>query len=92
MTDVACFCGCFYWFDDGAGTCPTCGEIAMVMSASTGRSEQRTAVTCEDWQNGRAAVQSFRDSGRELVSDLLAGVGVASVPACDSRTGQERRG
>ena len=30
MTDVACFCDCFYSFDGGAGACPKCGEVASV--------------------------------------------------------------
>lgn len=30
MVDVACFCGCCYSFDSGAGACPQCGEYAMV--------------------------------------------------------------
>jgi hypothetical protein len=30
MTEVACFCGCRYVFDGGAGACPKCGELAMV--------------------------------------------------------------
>lgn len=30
MTDVACFCGCLYSFDGGAGACPKCGEVASV--------------------------------------------------------------
>jgi hypothetical protein len=30
MTDVACFCGCFFSFDGGAAACPRCGEVASV--------------------------------------------------------------
>src|SRR5215510_9336699 len=44
MTDVACFCGCFYSFDGGAGGCPGCGEVAAVaagpMAAGTERGQQ----------------------------------------------------
>jgi hypothetical protein len=32
MTEVACFCGCLYVFDGGAGACPQCGELAMVQT------------------------------------------------------------
>ena len=43
MADVACFCGCFYSFDGGAGACPGCGEVAAVtagpVAAGTERSE-----------------------------------------------------
>jgi hypothetical protein len=31
MTDVACFCGCFFSFGGGAGACPQCGEVASAM-------------------------------------------------------------
>jgi hypothetical protein len=30
MTEVACFCGCCFSFDGGAGACPACGEGASV--------------------------------------------------------------
>ena len=30
MADVACFCGCLFSFNDGAGACPTCGKVASV--------------------------------------------------------------
>ena len=30
MTDVACFCGCLFSFNDGAGACPKCGKVANV--------------------------------------------------------------
>jgi hypothetical protein len=30
MADVACFCGCFFSFDGGAGACPKCGKVAGV--------------------------------------------------------------
>jgi acyl-CoA synthetase (AMP-forming)/AMP-acid ligase II len=39
MAEVACFCGCLYSFDGGAGACPRCGECATVTAgtrASTG--------------------------------------------------------
>jgi hypothetical protein len=81
MTDVACFCGCLYSFDGGAGACPRCGEVATVTtaaaSASTGRNEPPVPVTREDRQDGPG---SFREGGRELVSDLLADVGPAHFP------------
>ena len=45
MADVACFCGCLYWFDGGAGACPQCGEYAAVTAAdaflSAARSQQQ---------------------------------------------------
>ena len=42
MTDVACFCGCFYSFEGGAGPCPKCGEVAAVTAAP----EAESARTC----------------------------------------------
>jgi hypothetical protein len=30
MTNVACFCGCLFSFNDGAGACPKCGKVANV--------------------------------------------------------------
>jgi hypothetical protein len=30
MAEVACFCGCVFSFDGGAGACPRCGKYAAV--------------------------------------------------------------
>ena len=30
MAEVACFCGCLFSFDGGAGACPKCGEVASL--------------------------------------------------------------
>jgi len=30
MTDVACFCGCLFSFNGGAGACPKCLKVASV--------------------------------------------------------------
>ena len=30
MADVACFCGCVYYFEGDAGACPGCGEVATL--------------------------------------------------------------
>ena len=30
MTDVACFCGCLFSFNGGAGACPKCGKVVSV--------------------------------------------------------------
>jgi hypothetical protein len=47
MTDVACFCGCCYSFDGGAGACPQCGEYAVISAEpalpDTGRNHQQQA-------------------------------------------------
>ena len=58
MTDVACFCGCFYSFDGAAGDCPKCGEYATVTGgpsfSSTVRSRQEQPVPAT---NGARACQ-----------------------------------
>jgi hypothetical protein len=41
MADVACFCGCFYSFDGGAGACPGCGEVATVTARPAAAGLQR---------------------------------------------------
>ena len=30
MAQVACFCGCCFSFEGGAGACPKCGEVASL--------------------------------------------------------------
>ncbi len=30
MAEVACFCGCLFSFDGGAGACPGCGKVASI--------------------------------------------------------------
>jgi hypothetical protein len=48
MTDVACFCGCCFWFDGGAPACPRCGEVATVTAGlaleDPGRSQPKIPV------------------------------------------------
>jgi hypothetical protein len=48
MTDVACFCGCCFSFDDGAAACPRCGEVATVTAGlaleDAGRSQPKIPV------------------------------------------------
>ena len=48
MTDVACFCGCCFSFDGGAGACPRCGEVASVRGGpapeDAGRSQPEVPV------------------------------------------------
>ena len=44
MADVACFCGCLYSFDVGAGDCPRCGEYATVSSGQEVQQDSRTAA------------------------------------------------
>lgn len=91
MTDIACFCGCLYSFDGGAGACPGCGECAAVPTGSalprSGRGqprEQRSWFHLQDGSNGQAAGSS---SGydRVPVSDLPDGVGLAGALAGDPR-------
>jgi hypothetical protein len=74
MTDVACFCGCLYSFDGGAGGCPRCGEYATVSTGSAFVSTERgqqyaqaVPATSRNGQNGHT-VGSFGGYGRELVA------------------------
>lgn len=61
MAEVACFCGCLYSFDGGAGDCPKCGEYASVTAASVSKSAQpgqqgqSLRATNGNGQNGRTA-------------------------------------
>jgi hypothetical protein len=59
MAEVACFCGCFYSFDGGAGACPKCGEYASVTAAPAStiarpsQQGQPVAATNRNGQNGQ---------------------------------------
>jgi hypothetical protein len=97
MTDVACFCGCLYSFDGGAGACPRCGEYATVrtgpaVTCTEGGQprEQGVLAICQDRQNGQTA-GSFSRRDWVLVSDLLDRVSVADALAGDHRAGQAGR-
>ena len=61
MTEVACFCGCLYVFDGGAGACPGCGELAMVQTyaepAGTGRGRRPVPAPREAQGDGPGEVQ-----------------------------------
>ena len=80
MTDVACFCGCLYSFDGGAGGCPRCGEYATVSTRSaftrTERGQQHAQAVPATGRNGqnRHTVGSFPADGREPVAGLSAGI------------------
>jgi hypothetical protein len=62
MTDVACFCGCCYSFDGGAGACPRCGECAVVRPASA-------AVRAEPAGGQEPAASSAPMPGAEPVEE-----------------------
>ncbi len=59
MADVACFCGCVYSFDGGAGACPGCGEVATVTArpapAGTERVQQGQPGPAVNGRGGQAA-------------------------------------
>jgi hypothetical protein len=81
MTDVACFCGCLYSFDGGAGACPKCGKYAAVRTGTAltrteddQPREQRVLARCQD---GQAASLSLRD--QVLASALLDGFSAAGA-------------
>jgi hypothetical protein len=59
MADVACFCGCVYFFDGDAGACPGCGEVATLTVASPAagarRGQQGQPVPAANGHGGPAA-------------------------------------
>ena len=61
MADVACFCGCVYFFDGDAGACPGCGEVATLtvgtpaVGAERGRLEQPSPAANGHGRGGQAA-------------------------------------
>jgi hypothetical protein len=48
MTDVACFCDCFFSFDGDAGACPKCGEVASVTGLPVPESSRRNRPETPD--------------------------------------------
>jgi len=54
MAEVACFCGCCYSFEGGAGACPRCGEYAVVATTT----DEGAVVT-----QGSATGQQSTDDG-----------------------------
>ena len=59
MADVACFCGCVYFFEGGAGACPGCGEVATLTvgpaAADAGRGLQGQPGPAANGHSGPAA-------------------------------------
>jgi len=56
MADVACFCGCVYYFEGDAGACPGCGEVATLTvgreqpsPAANGHGRGGQAATVREW-------------------------------------------
>jgi hypothetical protein len=98
MADVACFCGCLYSFEGGAGACPKCGEVAAVTAEppvnSTGRSpgEPRLADMNGAGQNGQTAgtcqERDEADPGSPAgIASTSPGPGLAKAPVLP-RTGR----
>ena len=79
MTDVACFCGCCYSFDGGAGACPRCGEYAVVRPgpavAGTEHSQPEHALAANGdgppWPGRSRRARADRDA----LADARAGAG-----------------
>lgn len=92
MTEVACFCGCLYTFDGGAGACPRCGAVASVTAGpaleSSGRNRPGTAVPVMD-RMGRTG-QTPGACPERAGAGAPAGPGIAIV-ARRPRTARERR-
>jgi hypothetical protein len=60
MADVACFCGCVYYFEGDAGACPGCGEVATLTvgraSVGTERGQQEQPSPAANGRGGQAAI------------------------------------
>jgi hypothetical protein len=81
MADVACFCGCCYSFEGGAGACPRCGEYAVVAPASAeqgsrsgpGRAEAAAVVVpAAEYRRLRALEQLASPQQREDAATAAA--------------------
>ena len=62
MAEVACFCGCLYSFDGGAGACPKCGEYATVTAgrrAGTGGRDMIVQDRYDDLELAEIGVAEF---------------------------------
>jgi hypothetical protein len=70
MAQVACFCGCCFSFDGGAGACPKCGEVASL------RGGAGPEITVRDWpeQPAGAAQEASRNGQPRLGWPDLAGI------------------
>ena len=92
MTEVACFCGCLYSFDGGAGACPGCGEVATVtagpVAAGTERGQQgqsRPAANGHRRGGQATAWQEWAGAGRSLAGAAIEEV-TTGEPELASRT------
>ena len=65
MADVACFCGCCYSFEGGAGACPRCGEYAVVAPGGPGRAEAAVVVPAAEYRRLRALERLASPQQRE---------------------------
>jgi hypothetical protein len=69
MTNVACFCGCFYSFDGTEeGPCPECGAVAGVHTAAI-------LLASRDRDQGQPAAAAAGVSRPALLA-LVLGLGV----------------
>ena len=68
MTDVACFCGCCYSFDGGAGACPKCGEYAVVRPEPAVAGTGRRAPEPGPAVNGNGNAHTREPAARERVA------------------------
>jgi hypothetical protein len=91
MADVACFCGCVYFFDGGAGACPGCGEVATLTvglasaGAELGRQEQPGPAS-----NGHGGPAAALREWAELIPVPRPGRAMSDSTS-GAGTGQENR-
>lgn len=85
MARVACFCGCSFSFDGGAGACPRCGEAVSLTGAAP-------EIPVRDWpgepvpaRTGFNQVERVPDTWIELVEDgALSGLAAIYSKAAGS--------
>jgi uncharacterized Zn finger protein (UPF0148 family) len=63
MTNVACFCGCLYFFDGGEGPCPQCGAVALVRTKAIRETSENREQGEPDQAMAAALSGSLRMAG-----------------------------
>ena len=85
MARVACFCGCTFSFDSGAGACPRCGEAVSLTGAVP-------EISVRDWpgepvpaRSGVSQEDRLTDTWTELVeTGVLSGAAAIYSKAAGS--------
>jgi hypothetical protein len=70
MTDVACFCGCLYYFDGSEGPCPQCGAVAVVNTTAI-RPASRNREQSQPDAAAETARGQLRGAGEENAAEFV---------------------